>query len=83
MVVARVLQNLQHSGGCVICIGTTKRGMVMQYGRTTTKLNVRSDFPTAASSVLHGANLPAQGFNLIFIAERRPQLAIEIMRLTR
>ncbi|MGH3494047.1 MAG: hypothetical protein ACRDRL_28500 [Sciscionella sp.] len=47
------------------------------------KLTIRSDFPTSVSSRVHGANLNAIGFNMAFIAKRRPQLAVELMRLCR
>ena len=47
----------------------------------TTKLKIREDRPTALSSVIHGSNLDAIGFNIAFIALRNPKLALEIMRL--
>jgi hypothetical protein len=47
----------------------------------TTKLQIREDRPTGLSSVVHGSNLDAMGFNIAFIALRNPKLAIEIMRL--
>lgn len=47
----------------------------------TTKLQIREDRPTALSSVVHGSNLDAIGFNIAFIALRNPKLAVEIMRL--
>lgn len=54
----------------------------MQYEKAkTSKLNIRSDLPTSISSSWHGANVDALGFNLGFIAERRPQLAVELLHL--
>ena len=47
----------------------------------STKLNIREDRPTALSSSVHGSNVDAVGFNLLFIAARNPKLAIEIMKL--
>ena len=47
----------------------------------TTKIQVREDRPTALSSVVHGSNLDAIGFNIAFIALRNPKLAVEIMEL--
>ncbi|HVV12454.1 hypothetical protein [Amycolatopsis sp.] len=56
----------------------------MQYGKTrVSKLAMRSDSPTGVSSSVHGANVDAVGFNIAFIAARRPQLAVEIVRLWR
>lgn len=56
----------------------------MQYGKeTVSKLTVRSDLPTSVSSSVHGANVDALGFNITFIAQRRPQLAVELVRLWR
>ena len=52
----------------------------MQYGKVT-RIMVREDRPTAISSRLYGANVDAVGFNLVFIAERKPALAVELMRL--
>ena len=46
-----------------------------------TKLNIRSDSPTALSSSIHDANIDALGFNILYIAARNPKLAVEIMRL--
>jgi hypothetical protein len=37
--------------------------------------------PTSITSSLHGANIDAVGFNMRFILERRPKLAIEVIRL--
>lgn len=54
----------------------------MQYGKLrTTKITVRSDYPVAIASSQRGANLNAIGFNLDFIARRRPQLASELIRM--
>jgi len=46
-----------------------------------TKLNIREDKATAISSSLYGANINAIGFNILFIAQRNPKLAVEILRL--
>ena len=43
------------------------------------KIKVRSDWPVGMSSTDHGANLNAVAFNLQFIMERNPQLAMEII----
>jgi hypothetical protein len=47
----------------------------------STKLNIREDRPTALASSVHGSNIDAIGFNLLFIAQRNPKLAVEIMKL--
>lgn len=47
----------------------------------STKLNVREDRPTALASSVHGSNVDALGFNLLFIAQRNPKLAVEILKL--
>lgn len=47
----------------------------------STKLNIREDRPTALTSSVHGSNIDAIGFNLLFIAQRNPKLAVEIMKL--
>ncbi len=47
----------------------------------STKLNIREDRPTALASSVHGSNVDAVGFNLLFIAQRNPKLAIEILKL--
>lgn len=47
----------------------------------STRLNIRADRPTAISSVAHGSNLDAVGFNLAFLATRDPKLAVEILKL--
>lgn len=47
----------------------------------STKLNIRDDRPTALSSSVHGSNVDAVGFNLLFIAQRNPKLAVGILRL--
>ena len=47
----------------------------------STKLNIREDRPTALASSVHGSNVDAIGFNLLFIAQRNPKLAVEIMSL--
>lgn len=52
----------------------------MQYGKVT-KLAMREDMPTSITSSQHGANLDAVGFNITFILERRPKLAIEVLKL--
>ncbi len=46
-----------------------------------TKLNIREDRPTALSSSMQGSNINAIGFNINFLALRKPKLAIEILRL--
>ena len=43
-------------------------------------LKVRQDRPTAISSLAHGANVDAIGFNLVFIALKNPKLAIELIK---
>lgn len=54
----------------------------MQYERPqVSKLTIRSDFPTGISSSVYGANIDAVGFNIGFIAERQPQLAVDLVRL--
>lgn len=56
----------------------------MQYEKAkATKIMLRSDWSTGGSSRQHGANLDSVGFNLEFIARRNPNLAIEIVRLSR
>lgn len=50
-------------------------------GTITSKITLRSDRAVGASSREHGGNLDTLGFNIRFIAERRPQLAVEILRL--
>ncbi len=47
----------------------------------STKLNIREDRPTALASSAHGSNVDAVGFNLLFIAQRNPKLAIEVLKL--
>jgi hypothetical protein len=47
----------------------------------STKLGIREDRPTALSSTAQGSNLDAIGFNIAFLAARKPKLAIEIMKL--
>jgi hypothetical protein len=47
----------------------------------STKLNIREDRPTALASSVHGSNVDAVGFNLLFIAQRNPKLAVEILKL--
>jgi len=44
---------------------------------------MRSDFSTSCSSRQHGANLNTYGFNVDFIAERNPMLALELLKLWR
>jgi hypothetical protein len=46
-----------------------------------TKLGIRADMPTAQSSSKAGANTDAIGFNMLFIALRKPALAVELMKL--
>lgn len=54
----------------------------MQYETSQkTKLTVLADRPTAIASSEHGANLDVIGFNLSFIAQRRPRLAVELIEL--
>jgi hypothetical protein len=52
----------------------------MQYGKVT-KIAIREDMPTALTSSRHGANLDTVGFNIKFILEREPNLAVEIFKL--
>ena len=47
----------------------------------TTKLNIREDRPTALSSSAHGSNIDAIGFNISFLAQKNPKMAIDVMRL--
>jgi hypothetical protein len=47
----------------------------------STKLNIREDRPTALASSAHGSNVDAVGFNLLYIAQRDPRLAVEILKL--
>jgi hypothetical protein len=49
--------------------------------QASTKLTIREDRPTALSSVVHGSNLNAVGFNITFIALKNPKLAVDIMKL--
>ena len=54
----------------------------MQYESSkVTKLSIRSDGPTAVSSPVHGANLHSYGFNMDYIVERNPMLALKIREL--
>lgn len=56
----------------------------MQYGKyKSSKLTIVSGKSVSVSSSMYGANLDAVGFNLTLIAERRPKLAVEIMKLCR
>lgn len=52
----------------------------MRYAKVT-KLAMREDMSTSITSSQHGANLDTVGFNITFILERRPKLAIEILKL--
>ncbi len=47
----------------------------------TTQLSIREDKSTAIASPSYGSNVPAIGFNLLYIALRKPTLAIELMKL--
>lgn len=47
------------------------------------KLTIRPDRPIGISSIGHGANVDAIGFNLMFIAERKPKLATDLLKLWR
>lgn len=46
-----------------------------------TKLSIREDKAASIASSANNANIDAVGFNVIFIALRKPKLALEIMRL--
>lgn len=46
-----------------------------------TKVAIREDMPTAITSSQHGANLDTVGFNIKFILERKPKLAVEVFKL--
>lgn len=48
-----------------------------------TKLTLQADRPTAIASSHHGANIDAIGFNISFIAQRRPRLAVALIDLLR
>lgn len=52
----------------------------MQYDSKTTKLTIKADRSTGISSLLHGSNIDAMGFNIGFIMLRKPSLAIEIIK---
>jgi hypothetical protein len=52
----------------------------MQYGKVT-KIAIREDMPTSITSSQHGANLDTVGFNIRFILERKPNLAVEVFKL--
>lgn len=47
----------------------------------STKLTIREDKAASISSSAQGAHVDAIGFNILFIAERNPKLALEIMKL--
>jgi hypothetical protein len=47
------------------------------------KLTLRSDRAVGIASTRHGAALDIVGFNIVFITERSPTLAVEILRLWR
>lgn len=47
----------------------------------STKLSIREDRPTAITSALHGANFDALGFNVNFLAIRKPHIAIALLKL--
>jgi hypothetical protein len=56
----------------------------MQYELpTVSKITIRSDWPTGGSLTRRGANLDSFGFNVKFILERRPKMAVELFRLWR
>jgi hypothetical protein len=56
----------------------------MQYESSkVSKITLRVSDPVGISSTQHGANLDTLGFNLNFIAQRNPKLAIEIIKLWR
>jgi hypothetical protein len=44
------------------------------------KISIRSDWPIGISSTVRGANLDAFGFNIRFILERKPKLAVELIK---
>jgi hypothetical protein len=52
----------------------------MQHEKVT-KIAVRGDMAATITSSRHGANLDAVGFNVGFLLQRRPLLAVEILKL--
>ena len=52
----------------------------MQYGKVT-KIAIREDMATSITSSRHGANLDTVGFNIKFILEREPNLAVKVFKL--
>lgn len=55
----------------------------MQYGDPIkqTKLTIREDKAVSFASILRGAKLDSVGFNIRFITERNPRLAVELTHL--
>lgn len=54
----------------------------MQYeAPKTTKITLRADRATGASSRMYGAHLDTVGFNMEFILLRDPKLAMEVFKL--
>jgi hypothetical protein len=80
---AYALVSRRQRGGAYVELGLI-RSIVMQYGSTkTTKITLREDDPVGGSSTQYRANLDAVGFNLTFIAQHDPRLAIEVIKLWR
>jgi hypothetical protein len=52
----------------------------MQYGKVT-KISLREDMPASIASSAYGANLDVVGFNIRFILERKPSLAVQLLKL--
>ncbi len=53
----------------------------MQYDVKTTKLTLKTTKATGISSSHHGSNIDGMGFNISFIALRRPNLAVKVIEL--
>lgn len=49
--------------------------------KKSTKLTIHEDRPTGISSSAFHSNIDAMGFNILFIASKKPKLAVEIMKL--
>lgn len=47
----------------------------------SSQIKVNQDAPTGISSLVHGANVDAVAFNISFIANKNPTLALQIMKL--
>ena len=49
----------------------------------SSKITIREDRAIGGSSQMRGAHVDALGFNILFILERDPQLALDILKLYR